>query len=268
MKNTALAKRRAPRQDSARVNVATHSTSLPDGLNGSPRFCTTRWTLVLGAAGAGPERERALEQFCRVYWYPIYAFIRRRGTDADAARDLTQGFFAELVEKDWLAGIERRDTRFSTVLLTVLKRFLVSAHREAVALKRGGGARVFSLDAAQAEAWFGAEPVTEETPEKTFARRWALAVLDAAHAALRMQAEAAGKARHFELLGPFLAREPQPGEYEALAAALAMKPNAIGVAVHRLRQQYREALRAELGAGEIPAAQVDEELRHLADTLR
>ena len=121
---------------------------------------------------------------------------------------------------------------------------------------------------AQAEEWFGAEPATDETPEKTFARRWALAVLETAHAALRQRAEEAGKAEHFALLGPFLAREPQPGEYEKLAPQIGASANAIGVAVHRLRQQYREALREELGAGQLPATQVEVELQHLADALR
>lgn len=239
-----------------------------DWAAGVARFCTTQWTMVLGAGGDGPERERALEQFCRVYWYPIYAFIRRKGTGADDARDLTQEFFALLLERGWLADVERRDTRFSTLLLTILKRFLATEHRDATTQKRGGGATILSLDAAQAEEWFGAEPKTDESPEKTFARRWALAVLDAAHTALGRRAEAAGKAEHFTLLAPYLSREPQPGEYESLESKLGITANAIGVAVHRLRQQYREALREELGAGHISAAQVDEDLRHLAEALR
>ena len=236
--------------------------------HGPARFCTTQWTVVLGAGGDGPDHEGALEQFCRVYWYSIYAFIRRRGTAPEDARDLTQDFFAHLLEKGWLAEVERRDTRFSTLLLTILKRFLATAHRDATTQKRGGGNPPLSLDAAQAEEWFGAEPTTDETPEKTFARRWALAVLETAHAALRQRAEEAGKAGHFALLGSFLAREPQPGEYEKLAPQIGASANAIGVAVHRLRQQYREALREELGAGQLPAAQVEEELLHLADALR
>ena len=234
----------------------------------SARFCTTQWTVVLGAGGAEQERARALEHFCRAYWYPVYAFIRRRGQPHDEARDLTQDFFAALIEKDWLSGVERRDTRFSTLLLNILQNFLTSAHRRSTAEKRGGGVAPLSIDHAQAEEWFGAEPATGETPEKTFARRWALAVMQAAHEALSARAEAAGKARQFDLLAPFLAREPQPGEYEALAPALGQNAGALAVSVHRLRQQYREALRDELGAGQIEAAQVDEELRHLAEALR
>ena len=237
-------------------------------LNGTARFCTTQWTVILGVSGPVQERKTALEQFCRMYWYPIYAFIRRRGTPVEDARDLTQEFFAQMLEKDWLEGVERRDTRFSTLLLTVLKRFLATVHRDATTLKRGGGAQVLSLDVALAEEWLGAEPSTGETPENTFERRWALAVMDAALAALRTQAANAGKGRHFEALVLFLSREPESGEYESLEPVLGMKPGAVAVAVHRLRQQYREALRSELGAGELPSSRVDEELRHLSVALR
>ena len=235
---------------------------------GSPRFCTTQWTVILGAGGEGLEQAAALEKFCRAYWYPVYAFIRRQGAPVEDARDLAQEFFARLCEREWLAGIERRETRFSTLLLTMLKRFLATAHRDAGRQKRGGGVLPLSLDAAQAEEWFGAEPATDETPERIFARRWARAVLATAHEALRAQTEAAGKARHFELLGPFLAREPQPGEYESAGAELDLDARAVAVAVHRLRQQYREMLRGELGAGVIAAEAVEEELRDLAEALR
>lgn len=224
--------------------------------------------MVLGAGGNGPERELALERFCRMYWYPVYAFVRRNGAAPEDARDLAQGFFAHMIEKGWLAEAKPRDTRFSTLLLTILKRFIISARRDAGARKRGGGATLVSLDAAQAEEWFGAEPATGETPEKTFGRRWAIAVLAAAHAALRQRAAAAGKALHFELLGPFLAREAVNGEYETIAPQLGLSARNVAVSVHRLRGQYREALRDELGAGAIPASQVDEELRHLAAALR
>ena len=236
-------------------------------IEGSPRFCTTQWTVVLKAGGDGPQRAAALEQFCRMYWYPIYAFTRRFGTPPEDARDLTQDFFAHLLGKDWLAEVERRDTRFSTLLLTILKRFLANRHRDASALKRGGGAAPLSIDTVQAEQCFGDEPATDETPEKLFARRWALAVMEAALANLRAAAESAGKARHFALLHPFLEREAGRGEYEALEPELGLKPAGIALAVHRLRQHYREALREELGAGQVEASTVDEEMRFLAEAL-
>ncbi|MCI0540857.1 MAG: sigma-70 family RNA polymerase sigma factor [Verrucomicrobiales bacterium] len=189
------------------------ATDTAPWLTGPARFATTQWTVLLHAASGGPQRAAALEQFCRAYWYPVYAFVRRRGHAADEARDLTQEFFARLVEKEWLAGVEPRETRFSTLLLTILKRFLINSRERMQTLKRGSGQAPVSIDFAQAENWFGAEPCTAETPEKTFARRWALAVLEAALGRLRAEAEAAGKSFHFETLSPFLSREPKAGDY-------------------------------------------------------
>ena len=143
----------------------------------------------------GPERAAALERFCRMYWYPIYAFIRRRGNGADDARDLTQEFFARLIEKDWLAGIERRTARFSTLLLKMIERFLCNEYDRARAAKRGGGLAPLSIDLALAESWFGAEPVTDETPSKGFERHWALAVLAAAHERQLLRARVGDVAR-------------------------------------------------------------------------
>ncbi len=222
---------------------------------------------MLAAGGVGPERDAALEHFCRAYWYPIYAFLRRRGTAAEDARDLTQGFFAQILATDWLAGVERRATRFSTLLLTVLQRFCVDAHRSATREKRGGCDAPLSLDLAQAEAWFGAEPATDESPERIFERRWALAVLDAALARLTEDCRRAGRARLFEALSPFLSRDPAPGEYETAATALGLTPRAVAVAVHRLRGDFRAMVREEVGAGVAHRAQVEEEMRHLAAAL-
>ena len=243
------------------------STDIVPWLDASARFATTRWTAILDAGHAGPQRAAALERFCRAYWYPVYAFIRRRGNGAEDARDLTQGFFARLLEKDWLAGIERREARFSTLLLKMLERFLCNEYDRAQTVKRGGGVEPLSIDLALAESWFGAEPATDETPARTFERRWALATLEAAHERLRAELAAAGKARHFEVLSPFLAREPGPGDYEAAGAALDMAARTVAVAVHRLRLRYREAVRAEVTSGTDGAAQVEEEMRNLSRAL-
>ena len=237
-------------------------------LDADAHFATTRWTVVLLAGRDGPERRLALEQFCRTYWYPVYAFIRRRGQSPDDARDLSQEFFARLVEKEWLGGVERRDdARFSTLLLTMLKRFLVNEYERGHTAKRGGGVQPVSIDVAQAEQWFGAEPSTDETPEKLFERRWALAVLAAALERLREELAASGKSRHFERLSPFLSREPDAGEYESAGTALDLAARSIAVAVHRLRQRYRAVLREELAAGAPDSAHVDEEMRHLSQAL-
>lgn len=235
-------------------------------LAGSPRFATTRWTVVLLAGGDGPERSRALEQFCRTYWYPIYAFIRRRGHSPDDARDLTQGFFARLLEKDWLGNAERRDgSRFSTLLLTMVKRFLINEHERAQSAKRGGG--TVAIDFTAAEEWIAADSATGDTPEKSFDRHWALAVLDAALGRLRTEAHAVGKARQFEGLSPFLSREPARGEYDLAGEALGLSGRTVAVAVHRLRHRYRDLLRDELAAGQLSRGEVEEEMRHLFAAL-
>jgi RNA polymerase sigma factor (sigma-70 family) len=228
---------------------------------------TTRWTMVLQAGTDGPEREEALEQICRAYWYPVYAFIRRHGESPEDAQDLTQSFFVKLISRDWLAGMERRDVRFSTYLLMRVKTHLMNVHRDATAQKRGGGQKSISFDLAQAEDWFGAEPATNETPERIFERRCAFAILEAAITFLRDECGAAGKAALFDQLSPFLSREPQAGEYAAIATNLGLRENSIAVAVHRLRQQYRDAVRREVAAGLLDSSLIEEELRHLAQCL-
>ena len=243
------------------------TTDTAPWLGSSSRFATTHWTVLLDAGRDGPDRADALEKFCRTYWYPIYAFIRRRGTEPEAARELTQEFFSRLIENDWLAGVERREVRFSTLLLTVLKRFLVNEYLRTRTAKRDGGMALLSIDFALGEQWFGAEPATNETPEKIFERRWALAVLAAALERLGNELAAAGKARHFEVLSPFLSREPETRDYAAAGEAPDLAPRAVAVAVHRLRQRYREALRGELAAGLHPRAAVEDEMRHLSRAL-
>jgi RNA polymerase sigma-70 factor (ECF subfamily) len=242
------------------------AASNPQG-DSSARFATTRWTVVLQAGAAGPERDEAMEIFCRTYWYPLYAFARRRGLSAEDASDAVQGFFAHMLAQGWLAGVERRETRFSTLLLTIFQRHLASEHRRATAEKRGGSVALLSIDLTQAEAWFGAEPATGETPERIYERRWALAVLDAALVRLREECREVGRSRHFDALASLLSREPADGEYDALEEKLRLTPGAVAVAVYRLRGQYRDFVRAEVAAGLYDPARVTEELQHLAAAL-
>lgn len=244
-----------------------HLPAAQDGAGGA-RFFTTKWTMILDAGTDGPGREAAMEQFARSYWYPIYAFIRRKGHDADAAQDLTQEFFAQLVQKSWLAGVDRRTTRFSSWLLQILSNFLVSDYRRQTAQKRGGHQVPVSLEMAAAEDWYGVEPRTEETPERIFERRFALAVLRSALGRMQADLQSAGRARLFEALSPFLSREPEPGEYDRVGATLEISNPAVASAVRRLRREYREAVRGEVAAGITDAAQVDEEMRHLMEALR
>jgi len=163
--------------------------------------------------------------------------------------------------------VERRDSRFSTWLLTLVKSHLMKEHARDSALKRGGDRELISFDLAQAEDWFGNEPVAEDTPERAFERRWALTVLDAALQRLRDDCVITGKERLFELLSPFLSREPQADEYAMIAKAMQIRENSVAVAVHRLRHQYRKMVRDEVAAGVSDPAMIEEELRHLAASL-
>lgn len=221
----------------------------------------------MGAAGDSTQRDAAWEHLCRTYWYPVYAFIRRRGDSPEDASDLTQAFFAKLIEQDWLAQVERREARFSTLLITILKNFLIKQHRHEWAQKRGGGESPVPLDLAQAERWFGQEPATLDTPETHFEKRWALAVMDAALSRLREECESTGKAKLFATLSCYLSREPAPGDYEAAALVLGLNSRSVAVAVHRLRADFRAMVHEEVSAGLRDAVVVKEEMRALAAAL-
>jgi RNA polymerase sigma-70 factor (ECF subfamily) len=218
-------------------------------------------------AGGGARRDSAWNHFCASYWYPVYAFIRRRGSNPEDARDLTQAFFAKLIARDWLAGVEKRETRFSTLLIAVLKNFLINQHAMASAEKRGGGISPLPMDAADAEHWYGKEPSTTTTPEHLFEKRWALAVLEAAARRLREEYEGIGKSRIHDQLAPFLSRDPEPGEYEHAGKTLGIQSKSVAVAVHRMRVDFRAMVREEVGAGLKDKSLLDEEMRALAAAL-
>ncbi len=232
-------------------------------------FATTRWTLVLAAASqsASPERRDALEQLCRAYWYPLYAYIRRRGHDAYAAEDLTQGFFARLLERDDLAGLTREGGKFRSFLLTALGHFLANEHERNRALKRGGGQVLISLDEPHAEDRHVLEPAHAESPDRLFDRQWALALLEQALRALAEEHAAAGTQEVFVALRPFLTREPEAGEYATVAARLGLAPGTLAVRVHRLRERYRQLVRAAVADTVDSPLEVDAEMRHLLAAL-
>lgn len=246
----------------------TPGDSKPRKRTGPQWFATTHWSVVLEAGRSeSDQRTAALQKLCNAYWYPLYAYVRWRGHSPEDAQDLTQEFFLKLIEKNWLADVAPEGARFRSFLLTILKGFLANAHDYARAAKRGGGRTIVSLDAEQAEDRWAQEPATNETPETAFQRRWALAVLAEALQRLRDAAGAAEKSRHFEALQPFLSREPAEGEYSALARTLNMSGDAVAVAVYRLRQRYREMLRATVADTLADPSQVDDELRHVFTAL-
>jgi RNA polymerase sigma-70 factor (ECF subfamily) len=234
----------------------------------SARFVTTQWNVVLNAARDSATQAQALEELCRGYWYPLYAYVRGRGHTREKAQDLTQEFFARLLEKNWLMTIEPEGGRFRSFLLTAMNRFLANEYDRENAAKRSGGKQIVSLDHERAEQQYLNEPATHETPEKIFERRWAMAVLERALERLRQETQAAGKARLFGGLHPFISREPAAGEYAEVGAQLGIAAGAVAVAVHRLRTRYREMVRQEISNTLMNAAEVDEEMWHLFAVLR
>jgi RNA polymerase sigma-70 factor (ECF subfamily) len=233
-------------------------------MDASGQFPETLWSLVILAGSGATERSsQALEKLCSVYWYPVYAFIRRKGYDIEPARDLTQGFFALLVEKNYISSADHQRGRFRTFLRMAVQRFLLNEIDHEQALRRGGGAVVLSIDAESAEGRYRAEPSHALTPESVYERRWALTVLERA---LRRTQERDESGR-FAALAPFLTGDAPRGSYESAAATLKISEGAFKTAVHRMRQQYRESLRAEIAATVRDEAEIDGEIRYLMDVL-
>jgi RNA polymerase sigma-70 factor (ECF subfamily) len=231
------------------------------------RFATTRWSLVLAAGDQdSPEGHEALAALCSGYWYPIYAFVRRQGFAADQAQDLTQEFFARLLEKHYLAHVNPEKGKFRSFLLASCKHFLANERDRERALKRGGGQTIPPLDFVRAESRYSLEPADALTPERLFERRWALTLLDQALERLRVEFSASGRDQLFDTLKAFLTGE-KAGPYEQLAGQLDMTTGAIKVAVHRLRNRYRELLREEIARTLGDAGDIDDEIRNLFSAL-
>ena len=232
-------------------------------------FATTRWSVVLRAGDAAQDAQAAhdaLSALCRAYWYPLYAFVRRTGKGAHDAQDLTQEFFARLVEKDWLAGVVPERGRFRSWLLAAMKHFLAKEWRDAHREKRGGAVEFVPLDAVSAEERYAREPRDQVTAEQIYDRRWALDLLDRGLARLEAEFRAAGKEAQFAALKFSLT-----GEKVALAevaAQLGSSEGAVKVAVHRLRERYREIIREEIAETVARPDDVDAELAELFAALR
>jgi RNA polymerase sigma-70 factor (ECF subfamily) len=232
----------------------------------SPRFRTTCWSLVLAASNPEETRE-ALATLCRIYWRPVYGFIRRNGHDADNAQDLTQEFFARLIEKNYLGDADRRRGRFRSFLLTSVRHFLANEWDRRTALKRGGGYILLSTDALGADQWYASTASPDETPERLFERRWALALLDRVMDRLHEDYVSAGKARQFEMLQKFLTHDADHEHYAQLAAQTGLSVGALRMAVLRMRRKYASLLHAEVAETVETPDEVDEEIRFLWETL-
>ncbi len=209
-----------------------------------------------------PGSRDALADLCRRYWFPVYAFLRRRGKPVEVAQDLTQGFFCHVLEKKTLKAADRDRGRFRSYLLGALKFYLADEHDRARALKRGGAATTVSLDLEAAETRYTLETDPKEDPDNLFIRRWALEVLEQAHAALRKHLDGAADPERSHRLAGFLT-DSENRRYRQVAAELGMSESAVKVAVHRLRQRFGAVLREEVARTVADASRIDDELRYL-----
>jgi RNA polymerase sigma factor (sigma-70 family) len=242
------------------------STSPPPSL--AAPFAATRWSVVLSARDQqSPQSTEALETLCKNYWYPLYAFVRRQGRNAHDAEDLTQAFFARLLERNYLASVDRNKGKFRSFLLGSLKHFLANEWDRANAQKRGGGKTVISIDRSAAEETFRFEPVDRLSADKIFERRWAMTLLERTLQRLADEYAADDKQQLFEQLKMTITGEGGGAAYGSIATQLGSTEGAIKVAAHRLRQRYREVLRAEIAETVANRDEVEEELRNLFATL-
>lgn len=227
------------------------------------RFATTRWTLVLAAGRkSSPQAQQALETLCGEYWYPLYAYVRRKGHSIEEAQDLTQSFFAHLLEKEALQVADPQRGKFRSFLLSSLNHFLTNQWRRETAQKRGGGRQIVSLDFDEGEKRYRLEPADPATPETIFQRRWAMTLLEKAISQLQQDYRSSGRENLFEQLKGFLGGGDNV-PYNEIAQQLEMTEGAVKVAVHRLRQRCRQALRDEIGQTVAAPEEIDEELRQL-----
>jgi len=247
----------------------TSSAPPPVPLSGERKFASTRWSIVV-AAGApdAPDRHAALATLCQTYWYPVYAFIRRRGASAADAQDLTQEFFAVLLEKDYVRLADRERGRFRTFLLTAVTRFLTKQRERDNAAKRGGGRTMLSLDLAHSEERYRLEPVEHWTPERLFERRWALTLLDRVVAQLGERYAKQGKQELFERIKGVLTGALSADENAELASQLGLSEGTLKVAVHRLRRRYRDLLKQEIAETVADPGETADELDYLLAAVR
>jgi RNA polymerase sigma factor (sigma-70 family) len=232
-------------------------------------FQTTRWSQVLRAAGGdSAESREALAQLCQDYWYPLYAYVRKRGHSAPDASDLTQSYFSLLIEKGYLRQVRPEAGRFRAFLLASLRNFLANEWDKATALKRGGGVRILSLDSAQAEERYLKEPSDLLTPEEVYERRWALTVVERTMDRLATEFAERGRKEHFDLIEPQLTGRRPKTPYREVAAQLGVSEEAVKAEVSRARRRYGQLLRTEIGETVSTEEEIDAEIRYLLHLVR
>ena len=231
-------------------------------------FVTTHWSVVLAAQSRSPAADEALEKLCRSYWWPLYGFVRRNGYKPEEAQDLTQGFFALLLERRDLDAVRREKGRLRSYLLVSLKNFLAKAKRRELAVKRGEGRALVPLDELLARERADVELADSLTPDRIYERRWALTLLEQVLARLEHEYRSGGNAKLFDSLKEFLSDEPGRRSQAEVAAELGMMENAVKQAFHRLRQRYRQLLRDEIAQTVAAPGDVEDELRHFISVLQ
>jgi DNA-directed RNA polymerase specialized sigma24 family protein len=236
-------------------------------LSGGAAFTTTHWSVVLEAQGESPAAQEALEKLCRMYWRPIFAFLRRQGIAPAEAEDITQGFFAELLERRSLSAVRKEKGRLRSFLLGGLKYFLANEERRGMAIKRGKGQRPIPLEELRAGERIELEPADPMTPDQIYERRWALTVLERVLSGLKDEYSAAGNSVLFDALKQLLPDEPGSASQAEIAAQLGMTENAVRQAFYRFRQRYQALLREEIANTVATPGDIEDELRHLIAVL-
>jgi RNA polymerase sigma-70 factor (ECF subfamily) len=236
--------------------------------HGAAAFATTHWSIVLTAQSESPAAREALEKLCRTYWRPIYAFVRREGASPEEAEDLTQSFFALLLERRDFDTVRKEKGRLRSYLLTSLKHFLTNERKRAMAIKRGEGQRLIPLDQFRTGEPVGFESADTSTADQIYERRWAWALMEQVMRRLGDEYQTAGNAVLFERLKTVLTDEADRPSQAQIADELAMTENAVNQAFHRLRERYRQLLREEIAHTVMMPGDIEDELRHLITVLR
>jgi RNA polymerase sigma factor (sigma-70 family) len=249
-----------------RVNSLTGVSA--NAQNGAIAFTTTQWSVVLNAQGESLAAQEALEKLCRTYWWPLYGFVRRQGYSPEEAQDLTQGFFAMLLERRDFEAVRQEKGRLRSYLLASLKNFLAKAHRRATTIKRGEGRPLVPLDELLVRERADLEPADTLSADRIYERRWALTLLEQVLARLEGEYHVAGNSALFEQLKQMLSDEPDRPSQAKIARELSMSENAVKQAFHRLRQRYRLLLREEIAQTVAVPGDVEEELRHFIAVLQ
>jgi RNA polymerase sigma factor (sigma-70 family) len=236
--------------------------------NGAVAFATTHWSVVLTAQDESPAAQEALEKLCRAYWRPIFSFVRRQGVGPEEAEDLTQGFFALLLERRDLDAVRKEKGRLRSYLLVSLKHFLASEQRRAMAIKRGKGQRLVPLEELSAKERIEMEPADHLSADRLYERRWASTLMEQVLRRLKDEYRTAGNAALFGRLKGLLTDEPGAPSRAEIAARLGMTENAVWQALHRFRHRYQVLLREEISHTVAIASDIEDELRHLISVLR